>query len=1018
MNFVTWSIRNPVPVMMMFVALVLGGLYSLPRLPVQNQPDIAFPFVIVSVGYAGVPPSQMETEITRKVEDAVSNIVGIENINSTISTGSSQTVIEFQFDTDLSQAMDDVRDAVSRIRPDLPLDATEPNISRATTAGDPVLTFAVASDKLSDTELSWFVDLNVMRFISGVPGVGQVSRIGGVSREVRVDLDPDRMAALGVTAGDVSNTLLRTQVELPGGETRIGAQEQSVRTLGTINSVQDLAAMPIALGDGKTTRLDSIADVRDQAAEVRQQAMLDGKAVIGFRVFRAWGEGAVEVADGARKAVKELQKRYPDIHITEINNISDKQVRKSFRESMTMLIEGALLAIIVVWFFLRDIRATLISAAALPLAVIPTFWALHLFGFTMNFLTMLALMLVVGMLVDDAIVEIENIVRHLRMGKPPLQAATDAAIEIGLAVVATSLTLCAVFIPVAFMGGIPGEFFKPFGFTAAIAVLFSLLVARTLTPMMASKYMRPASHEEEIGRFKAWYLSKVRWVLVHRWKTIAISSVAMLAAFSLVRLLPTGFSPAQDFGFVNLNVELPPGSRLQDGLSAYDALLQRMKKFKEVEHVFSVVGPRGGGVFITLVDSSDRDRSQQQMQSAILDATRDIPGVRISTGGGGNPGSGPLQIDLAGDDSNVLAAAAAQLERELREVPGISNVTTSASLLQPELVIRPRADRAAELGVTTAAISQVTRIATSGDITNNLSKLNLPDRQIPIRVRLRDSARTSLDQVKLLTVPSRFGPVPLVNVADVSFGAGPAQITRYNRSRNITITADRGEMALGVAMDKVNALPTMKNLPAGVRKVESGDTQIMNDIFAGFGVAMVIGIFCIYALLVLLFHDVVQPITILSALPPSIGGAIVALFVFRMELSLPALMGVLALMGIVTKNSILLVEYAVMARREHGLSRFDALVDACSKRARPIIMTTIAMAAGMLPMTIGISGDTGFSGPMGASVIGGLVASTALSLFVVPVIYTIFDDAEHKVRAKFRGWFGRPAPVTRSPGVS
>jgi multidrug efflux pump subunit AcrB len=1012
MNFVTWSIRNPVPVMMMFIALVVGGLISFPRLAVQDEPDISFPFVIVGVGYAGVPPSQMETEITRKIEDAVSNIVGIENINSTISTGNSQTFIEFQFDTDLSQAMDDVRDAVSRIRPDLPLDATEPNISRATTAGDPVLTFAVASDKLTDTELSWFVDLNVMRFISGVPGVGQVSRVGGVSREVRVDLDPDRMGALGVTAGDVSSTLLRTQVELPGGETRIGAQEQSVRTLGTIASVSELAALPIPLGEGKYTRLDAIADVRDQAAEVRQVAVLDGRPVIGFRVFRAWGEGAVEVADGTREAVEELKRRYPDIQITEINNIADKLVRQSFRESMLMLFEGALLAVIVVWFFLRDIRATLISATALPLAIIPTFWALYAFGFSMNTLTMLALMLVVGMLVDDAIVEVENIVRHLRMGKPPLEAAKDAAIEIGLAVVATSLTLCAVFIPVSFMGGIPGEFFKPFGFTAAIAVLFSLLVARTLTPMMASKYMRAHAEPEVPGRFKLWYLDKVRWVLANRWKTLAVSTTAMIGSFFLAATLPTGFAPAQDFGFVNLNVSLPPGSRLEDGLSAYDQVLQRTRQFKEVQHVFSVVGPRGGGVFITLVDRGDRERNQQQMQAAILQATRDIPGVRISSGGGGNPGSGPVQIELTGDDSNVLAAAAAQIERELREVPGITNVTTSASLLQPELVIRPRSDRAAELGVTTAAISQVTRIATSGDITNNLSKLNLPDRQIPIRVRLKDSARASIDQIKLLTVPSRNGPVPLMNVADVSFGAGPAQITRYNRSRNITINADRGQMALGVAMEKVNALPTMANLPPGVRNVESGEAEIMNDIFAGFAMAMVVGIFCIYALLVLLFHDVVQPVTILSALPPSIGGAIIALFIFQMELSLPALMGVLALMGIVTKNSILLVEYAVMARREHGMARFDALIDACSKRARPIVMTTIAMAAGMLPMTIGISGDTGFSGPMGASVIGGLIASTALSLFVVPVIYTIFDDAEHWVKRRFGGLFGRsPRPA-------
>src|SRR6478735_4732071 len=338
MNFVTWSIRNPVPVLMMFVALVIGGIYSFPRLPVQDEPDISFPFVFVNVGYAGVPPSQMETEVTRKVEDAVSNIVGIEHITSNVSTGSSQTVIQFQFNSDLSQAMDDVRDAVSRIRPDLPLDATEPYIGRATTAGDPVLTFAVSSDNMTDTELSWFVDLNVMRFMSGVQGVGQVSRIGGVAREIRVDVDPDRMAALGVTAGDVSGQMRRTQVELPGGETRIGSQEQSVRTLGTIASVQELAELPISLNDGRNVRLDSIAEVRDQAAEVRQLATLDGKPVIGFQVMRAWGEGALQVADRTREAVKTLQQKYPQIKATEIYS-EVESIRASYHDSMLMLIE-------------------------------------------------------------------------------------------------------------------------------------------------------------------------------------------------------------------------------------------------------------------------------------------------------------------------------------------------------------------------------------------------------------------------------------------------------------------------------------------------------------------------------------------------------------------------------------------------------------------------------------------------------------------------------------------------------
>jgi multidrug efflux pump subunit AcrB len=987
---------------MMFVTLVVGGILSFPKLGVQNQPDISFPFIIVNVGYAGVPPSQMETEVTRKVEDAISTIAGIENINSTVTTGSSQTFIEFQFGSDLSQAMDDVRDAISRIRPDLPLDATEPFIQRATTAGDPVLTFAVASDSMSDTELSWFVDLNVMREVSGVDGVGAVRRIGGVSREVRVDLDPDRMAALGVTAGDISSQLVRTQVELPGGETRIGEQEQSVRTMGTIGSVQELAAMPITLGDGRNIRLDSIADVRDQAAEVRTEVRLDGKPVIGFDVMRAWGEGALEVADGTRAAVKKLQEKYPDIRVTEINAVADKEVRESFHGSMIMLIEGAILAIIVVWFFLRDIRATLISAAALPLSVIPTFWALHIFGFSMNTLTMLALSLVVGMLVDDAIVEVENNVRHLRMGKPPLQAATDAAIEIGLAVVATSLTLCAVFIPVAFMDGIPGEFFKPFGFTATVAVLFSLLVARALTPMMASRLMRPDSHVEQPGRFKDWYMSRVQVVLRHRWLTIGASTLVMLATFMLARTLPTGFTPTEDFGFVSLNVSLPPGSTMENSRDVAEQIRTKLAQYKEVVHTTVTIGPRSASSFITLVDRKERELSQQQLQQKMIADMRSIPGIRIQTAGGnGPPGSGPLEIQLTGDNSSLLASAALDIEREMRNVPGFSNVTTSTSLLQPELTIRPRADRAAELGVTTSAISQATRIATSGDITNNLSKLNLPDRQIPIRVRLNDNARKDIEQIKLLQVPSRFGPVPLMNVADVSLGAGPSQITRYNRSRNITITADRGSIALGDATAIIDELPSMKNLPAGVRPVESGEAEIMKKIFSGFALAMIIGILCIYALLVLLFHDVLQPITILSALPPSAGGAIVMLWLLKMDLSLPSLIGLLTLMGIVTKNSILLVEYIVMARREHGLSRYDAILDACSKRVRPILMTTIAMVAGMIPITIGLHGDSSFRAPMGAAVIGGLLASTALSLFVVPVIYTLMDDLEHAIKRLF-----------------
>ncbi len=1022
MNFVTWSIRNPVPVIMLFVALVFGGLYSFPKLAIQDQPDIEFQAVIVTVSYPGVPPSQMETEITRKVEDSLSSITGVEHINSTASNGISSTFVEFQFGYDIQTAMDDVRDALSRIRSNLPPDANEPQISRASTTGFPVISYGVSADNMTDTELSWFVDLVIAREITTVKGVGQVNRTGGVSREVRVNLDPDRMAALGVSAADVSGQLLRTQVELPGGESRIGGREQTLRTTGTIQSMQELQSLQIALADGRKVRMDSIAEIKDGSGELRQLALLDGKPVIGFQVLRSWGSGAIEVADGTRKAVKDLQKQYPNIHITELNTTVD-YIREAYHSSLEMLFEGAILAIIVVWIFLRDWRATLISAAALPLAIIPTFWAMKALGFSMNTLTMLALSLVVGMLVDDAIVEIENIVRHLRMGKKPLQAASDAAIEIGLAVVATTFTLCAVFVPVAFMGGIPGEFFRPFAFTATVSVLFSLLVARMLTPMMAARLMKSYDHgEEATGPVKGWYLRHVKLALHNRLLTIVIASVLMVASFSLVRYIPTGFTPANDVGFINLSVNLPPGTALEETRATTEEIRRRISDFKEVRSVYAVIGSgntvRNATMTIMLVPKADRKDSQVKMQDRIMARIEDVPGARLAFGGGGGaPGGSRLSIELVGEDSAMLALAASNIEREMRAIPGLTSVTTSASLLAPELVIRPLRERAAELGVTTSAMAQVTRIATSGDILNNLPKMNLPDRQVPIRVRLNDKARGDLEQIKLLPVPARGGAVPLMNVADVSFGSGPAQITRYDRSRNITISADRGSLPLGDALKLIYKLPSVTNLPPGVHRSESGEAGFMTEIFTGFATAMIVGIFCIYALLVLLFHDVLQPITILSALPPSAGGAIVCLWLFNFELSIPALIGLLMLMGIVTKNSILLVEYAVMARREHNMPRFEALVDACSKRARPIIMTTIAMGAGMLPVAIGTAGNASFRAPMAVSVIGGLIASTALSLFVVPVIYTLFDDLENAIHRGYNAIRGRKAdvPAVKAP---
>ena len=1014
MNFSAWAIRKPIPSILLFILITVAGLVSFKMLSIQNFPDIDFPAVSVTASLPGATPTQMETEVTRKIEDSIASIGAIKHITSTINDGSSTTMVEFQLEKDVQEAVNDVRDSVSRIRAQLPSDVQEPVISRVTFAGLPVLTYAVEASDMDAEDLSWFVDNIVNKRLLSVRGVAKVTRQGGVDREVRVQLDPVRLQALNVTAADISAQVRGMQQEAPGGRGNIGGQEQAVRTLGTVKSARELAQMDIPLSDGRRVRLSDVADVRDTAAEPRQMALFDGKPVVSFQVFRSRGASEVSVAKGVREAIAKLQAERPNVHVTEVYNMV-KPVADAYTASMHALYEGAILAVIVVWLFLRDWRATFVSAVALPLSIIPTFAAMQLLDFTLNGVTLLALTLVVGILVDDAIVEVENIVRHLRDGKKPLEAAMEAAQEIGLAVIATSLTLVAVFLPTAFMGGISGKFFKQFGWTASLAVLASLLVARLLTPMMAAYMLKPQNEPNRDSWIMTRYLQAARWCLVHPWKTASMAAAFFVVSVAIIGLIPATFLPPEDWAQLQMTVESPPGSTIAQTRENTERVRKIVMQHKEVRHVYTAIGSgvmagvpgssggevRNGTLTISLTDRHDRSIKQQAVQRQLREMLEGVPGMRISFGA---VGSGEqLQVVLTGDDPATLQQSARDVMRDLRTVPGLGAITSSASLLRPEIIIRPDFARAAQQGVTAAAIGQAVRVATAGDYDVNLPKLNLPERQVYIRVELDPKARNQIDTIRQLRVAGRNGAVPLENIADISIASGPAQIDRYDRSRNITISVGLEGRALGDTNMAVEALPSIKNLPPGVRRIASGDVEGMQELFSSFFLAMFAGVLCVYAVLVLLFHDFTQPVTILAALPLSVGGAFGLLALFGFSLSLPALIGLLMLMGIVTKNSILLVEYAIVARRDMGMSRTEAIIDACHKRARPIVMTTVAMTAGMVPMALGLEGDAGFRAPMAVAVIGGLLTSTLLSLLVVPVVFEKVDDLKEWTLRKLRG---------------
>ncbi|MCP1469979.1 multidrug efflux pump subunit AcrB [Sphingobium sp. OAS761] len=1029
-NISAWAIRNPVTPLVLFAALLMAGLVSFMRMDVNNNPDISFPLVNVVVLQPGAAPTELETQITQRVEAAVRGISGVDEIVSFASEGRSLTNVQFQIGTPIDRAVNDVKNAVDQIRSDLPEGILEPQVSRIDIDGGPIAYFSAEATDMTLEELSWYVDNTVAKRLLSVSGMAAVNRGGGVSREIRVILDPAKLQAYGVTAAQVNAQLQQVNLNAAGGRTEIAGAEQSIRVLGNARNALDLGATQIAISGRRTVKLSDLAQVRDMYAEQRSLALMNGRQVTSFSLEKAKGSSDVTVYDDAMKVLEKLKKENPKVQFKQLYTSVD-YTKEQYHSAMAAMIEGAVLAVVIVFLFLRDWRATMISALAIPLSAIPSFWFMEMMGFTLNTISLLALSLVAGVLVDDAIVEIENIVRHMRMGKSAYQASIDAADEIGLAVLATTMAIVAVFLPVALMPGMSGQFFIQFGMTVVVSVLMSLAVARLITPMIAAYFLKAHGEESHgegwlMDRYMGilhWSLDQrraiarrargglrnrmVAWFLDHRIWTAGLGVVAFLATIAAFATLPMTFQPSINTDFSQVKIETVPGSTLEQTATVTRKVAAMLAADTDVvEAAFADVEPTSADIYLTL--KKDRPLSSVEWERKIAPKFQTVADARVNFQSQSGGGFGRDIIMMFGSDDPVkLESVANQLVAEMARIPELRAPRVQGDMQRPEIIIKPRLDLAASMGVTTAALSQSIRIATIGDIDQNVAKFSLSDRQIPIRVSVAEDSRKDISTIENMPVPTvSGGSVPLRVVADISFGAGPTQIRRYNQIRRIVVGAD---LAPGIvtseAMKKINALPLMKQINEGqlqgIQKITVGESKLQAEMLVNFAIAVVSGIMLVLAVLVLLYKRVIPPFVNLGSLLLAPLGGAVALHLSGQPLSLPVFIGLLMLLGIVAKNSILVIDFA-LEEMEKGVPKLEAIIDAGHKRAQPIVMTTVAMVAGMVPTALALSGDGAWRAPMGITVIGGLILSTALTLVIVPATFSLALGVEEWIGPRLR----------------
>lgn len=1022
-------IKRPVFTTMLVMLLVVFGISSYSGLGIDLYPDVDMPLVTVSITYEGASPEELESLVTKPVEDAVSSVSGIKTLSSITREGRSQTIIEFEFGTDPKMAANDVREKVAGIRRRLPDNIDEPVVQRVDLSAQAVVYFSLSSDVRPRGEIRKIATDVVKDQLQQLDGVGDVSIYGAGDREIQVLLDPHKLEAYNITFQQIYNAVNNQNVNIPGGHVKDQGMELTVRTLGRYENLESMRNIVVANQDGRLIRLYDVATVEDSWEEERVYSRTNGTPSVMLAVQKQSGSNTVEVTDRVKARMEQLQQTAlpADINVI-VSRDTSIYIKENVEDVMVSLVFGGLLAVIITFLFLQSFRATLIGAIAIPTSIIATFFLMKTQNFTLNNMSLMGLSLSVGILIDDAIVVIENIFRHMEEGKPPMQAAIEGTQEIYLAVMATTLSILAVFVPVGNMGLIIGQFFKQFALTVAFAVAFSLFVAFTLTPMLSAYWLKEQHGEGGAGLrgplawlqklldgfergfllLRDWYGEFLRWALEHPKKIIAVAVLSLFINVFLMRFMGTEFQPTYDSGEFTINMIAPAGTPIEKMKELSTPIEKEILSLPELETAYMMVGSNNmvyrTQMGVRLIPAQHRKRSMMDIMDELRIRFRNVKDLKISVSNNQGVGRGdarPVQLALRGPDLDFLNKTALELAEKVRGLKGAADVDISSEQSAPEVRIRMDPDKMGQMGVDATSLGNVVQTAFLGKTTSN--QFTVADSDYDIRVQLQANHRVTLDDVANLRISTIAGSfVRLADIADVYMSSSPTQIDREGRQRQVIIYANAVGASVGDIIGRIQQMLADLNLPLGYSYKFIGQAQTMQESFAAIGQALVLAIILIYMVLAAQFESFIHPLTIMLSLPFSLIGAILGLLLAGKTINIMSLIGLIMLMGLVTKNAILLVDYTNHLR-ENGRSVRDALVEAGSVRLRPILMTTAAMIFGMLPIALGIGAGAELRSSMGVVLVGGLTTSTFLTLIVVPLVYLLIDRVQTRWKQKPQG---------------